>query len=98
MSYLQELEDQRLGPVRRVVREEIVKALQALAREAEHQDSYDTPEITSRALDALHAAAEGAVKRLTCEHEYDAVWGPRCTRCGEPEPEPVNPFEEAGRG
>lgn len=98
MSYLQGLEDQRLEPVRRIVREEIVKAFQALAREAEDQDSYDTPEITSRALDALHDAAKGAVRRLTCEHEYDAVWGPRCTRCGEPEPEPVNPFEGGGRG
>lgn len=98
MSYLQGLEDQRLEPVRQIVREEIVKALQALAREAEHQDSYDTPEITSRALDALHDAAEGAVKRLTCEHEYSELWDPRCIKCSEPQPEPVNPFEGGGRG
>ena len=84
--------------IRAIVREEIAAALRALAREADHQDEYETPEITSRALSAIGEAAEGAAKRITCEHEFTSAWGPRCARCGEPEPEPVNPFEEAPEG
>lgn len=84
--------------IRHIVREEIVAALGALAREADHQDGYDTAELDSRALENIKAAAEGTVRRLTCEHEFTSVWGPRCARCGEPEPVPVNPFEEKTNG
>lgn len=84
--------------VRRIVREEIGKALGMLAREASHQDGYDTDTIKSYALSAITEAAEGAAGRVTCEHEYSSVWGPRCHRCGEPEPELENPFEEKTNG
>lgn len=85
--------------IRRIVREEIVAAMGALAREADHLDApYETAELDSRALENIKAAAEGAVKRLTCEHEFTSAWGPRCARCGEPEPEPQNPFEPEEKG
>jgi hypothetical protein len=82
--------------VRRVVREEIVNALGALAREAISLDMpYGTGELESAALSAIGKAADGAVERLTCPHEeyYTGYGRSRCSRCGEPEPEPVNPFE-----
>lgn len=87
--------------IRRIVREEIANALGALAREARDQDMpYETGELESAALSAIRKAAEGTVQRLTCPHEKYSSWGglwvqstPRCDRCGEPEPEPVNPFE-----
>ena len=84
--------------VRRIVREEIVNALRALAREADEQDSYETQELDSRALGNIVKAAEGAVVRVLCVHEeYRDGWPgrpARCSRCVEPQPEPVNPFEE----
>jgi hypothetical protein len=82
--------------VRTIVREEIVRAFQALKREADSLDMpYETAELDSRALGNIVQSAEGAVKRLTCTHEEYWDWGGRsnCARCGEPEPEPVNPFE-----
>lgn len=83
--------------IRRIVREEIVNALGALAREAVELDMpYETAELDSRALENIKQAAEGAVKRLTCDHPEYYTWHdvPKCGRCGEPEPEPVNPFED----
>lgn len=86
--------------IRSVVREEIVRALGALAREADHLDMpYETAELDSRALENIKAAANGAVQRLTCPHEQystSVVQGaaPYCRRCGEPQPEPENPFED----
>lgn len=85
--------------VRRIVREEIVAAFGVLAREAKSLDMpYETAELDSRALENIRAAAEGAVQRMTCPHEEYMSWGsgqdPRCSRCGEPRPEPVNPFED----
>jgi hypothetical protein len=78
--------------VRTIVREEIVAALRAFAREAEH---YDGGEIRDMAVDALSTVLDGTVTRLTCKHEKYSTWynTPQCARCGEPEPEPVNPFE-----
>lgn len=97
--HLQNLE----GLVRTIVREEIAKAFGALAREAEHQDMpYETGELEASALRALKSVAEGTVARLTCPHEtYRTYYGePRCSRCGEPEEVPANPFEgkEGSRG
>lgn len=91
------------GRIRRIVREEIARAFGALGREAESQDMpYETGEIEAAALRALKHTAEGTVTRLTCGHEaYSSYYGaPRCDRCGEPEPQPVNPFEteESSRG
>lgn len=81
--------------VRAIVQEEIVKALQALGREAAHLDMpYETGELESSALSAVGKVAEGTVARLTCEHEEYPLWNDRrCSQCGEPEPTPVNPFE-----
>lgn len=85
--------------IRTIVREEIVRALGALAREADSLDApYETAELDSRALSNIKEAAEGAVRRLTCPHERYYSWhggrDSRCSACGEPEPEPQNPFEE----
>lgn len=93
LSRLRELEEAR---IRAIVREEIVNALGALAREADHQDMpYETGELESSALQALRKAAEGTVTRLTCPHEEYALWNDRrCARCSEPEPAPSNPFED----
>ena len=99
-----ELQHDRLSPgaeaqVRRIVREEIVRAFEVLGRAADHLDMpYETAELDSRALSNIEDAAKEAVRRLTCEHEYTSAWGPRCARCGEPEPVSVNPFEEGSRG
>lgn len=85
--------------VRAIVQEEIVKALQALGREVDHQDMpYETGELESSALNAIGKVAEGTVTRLTCPHEEYNTWRgvSRCDRCGEPEPAPVNPFEGDG--
>lgn len=91
--------------IRRIVREEIARAFGALGREAESQDMpYETGEIEAAALRALKNTAEGTVTRLTCDHPSYGSWyngrDPRCSRCGEPEPQPVNPFEteEDSRG
>ena len=88
--------------VRRIIREEIIRAFGALEREAGSLDSYETAELDSRALAQVARAAEGAVVRLTCPHEEYRDWGygpqPQCARCGEPEPQPVNPFEEKTNG
>lgn len=81
--------------VRSIVREEIVRALGALAREADHLGMpYETAELDSRALGNIKAAAEGAVQRLLCPHEKHYIWYgvSRCARCGEPETMPENPF------
>lgn len=87
--------------VRRIVREEIANALGMLSREASHLDGYGTDTIEMYALSAVSKAAEGAAVRMTCPHEVYESWGglyvqapSTCRRCGEPEPEPVNPFEE----
>lgn len=83
--------------VRRIVREEIVAAFGMLAREANSLDMpYETAELDSRALENIRAAAEGAAQRMTCAHEKYFSWGHdlRCSSCGEPRPEPVNPFED----
>lgn len=87
--------------VRRIVREEIAKAFGMLAREASHQNGYDTDIIEGSALSALERSAEGAAARVTCEHESYVSWTsfsgtqthPVCRACGEPEPELENPFE-----
>lgn len=91
------LNAQQAEDVRRIVCEEIVRALQAMGREADHRDMpYETAEIDSRALSNIRTVAEGAVSRITCEHERVALYYGelRCTSCGEPEPVPANPFEE----
>jgi hypothetical protein len=81
--------------VRSWVREEIVAAFKVMGRAADYENGYETPELDSRALDNIERVAEGAVRRLTCEHPSYSNWGDShtCTRCGEPEPGPVNPFE-----
>jgi hypothetical protein len=94
LNHLRELEEAR---IRAIVREEIVNALGALKREAEHQDMpYETGELESSALSTIGKVAEGTVARLTCEHPSYPKWHgvSRCGRCGEPEPAPVNPFED----
>lgn len=85
----------REARIRVIVREEIVAALQVLGRAASYEGAMTESEIAERAATVLEGAAEGAVRRLTCEHEKYTSWGSRsyCSRCGEPEPEPVNPFE-----
>lgn len=98
----------RLAPdleaqIRRIVREEIAKAFGMLAREASHQDGYDTDTIRSYALSAITDAAGGAASRVTCKHETYESWNSHnpartCRRCGEPEPEIENPFEEKTNG
>lgn len=83
--------------IRAIVREEIVKALGALKREADRLDMpYETAELDSRALTNIAQAAEGAIQRLTCSHPKYYTWHdvPRCGRCGEPEEAPANPFED----
>lgn len=82
--------------IRAIVREEIINALGALKREAEHRNMpYETAELDSRALSNIAEAAEGAVRRLTCPHPEYYTWDdvPRCGRCGEPQSMPANPFE-----
>jgi hypothetical protein len=80
--------------IRRIVREEIVAALGALARAADGLDvPYETAELDSRALGNIGKAAENTIRRLTCAHEYKSYNPGECARCGEPAPEPVNPFE-----
>lgn len=83
--------------VRRIVREEIARALGALAREAEYLDMpYETAELDSRALGNIAKAAEGAVHRILCPHETTVPGYPdgprRCSRCGEPQLPPADPF------
>lgn len=89
--------------VRQIMQDEIAKALGMLAREADHQDGYDTDIIEGTALSALQRVAEGAAGRVTCPHETYESWttrgpGRSCRRCGEPEPEIENPFEEKTNG
>lgn len=90
----------REARIRAIVREEIVAALGVLRRAAEHEYISTESEIAERAATVLESVAEGAVHRLTCPHEKYTTWGtgPRCNRCGEPEPQPVNPFEEKTDG
>lgn len=100
MRYTEDLARAQEQCIRKIVQEEIVKALGALAREADSQDMpYETGELESSALSAIGKVAEGAVRRLTCTHETYYSWhggrDPRCGSCGEPQPEPVNPFEDA---
>lgn len=82
--------------VRAIVREEITRALGALAREADHLDGWDSDHIESVALGAVKRSAEGAAYRLNCDHPEHYPWhgASRCGRCGEPEILPDNPFEE----
>lgn len=84
--------------VRAIVQEEIVKAFRAFGREAAHLDMpYETGELESSALSAIGKVVEGTVARLTCPHDEYPLWNDRgCSRCGEPEPAPVNPFEGDG--
>lgn len=80
--------------IRRIVREEIIAALQVLSRSAYDLDiPYETAELDSRALGNITSAAENAVRRLTCAHEFRDYRPEECWSCGEPAPEPVNPFE-----
>lgn len=85
----------REARIRAIVREEIVAALQVLRRSAEHEFNITESEIAERAATVLESVAESAVRRLTCPHEKYTTWGsgPQCSRCGEPEPEPENPFD-----
>ena len=85
----------REARIRAIVREEIVAALQVVRRSADHEFQVTESEIAERAATLVESVAEGAVYRLTCPHEKYTTWGtgPRCSRCGEPEPEPENPFE-----
>lgn len=83
--------------VRAVVREEIVNALGALVREAQSQNSpYETDREDSNVFNLITWVAEGAVQRLTCEHEY-RFGQAKCWNCDEPEPRAVNPFKEQDR-
>lgn len=86
--------------IRRIVREEIAAAFQVLGRATAYEVYGTESEIAERALYAFENVAESTVLRLTCPHEKYQDWGfgrqpqcARCARCGEPEPEPVNPFE-----
>lgn len=97
INRLPELNDRQKEQVRKIVREELVRAFGMLAREADSLDvAYETPELDSRALENVRASASGVVDRLECAHEeYQTYGDPRkCRSCGEPEPEPVNPFED----
>lgn len=87
--------------VRRIVREEIARAMEMLGRAAERADSYDSDTIQTYAYGCITEAAQGAARRVSCPHETYESWGglyapaPRtCRQCGEPEPEPENPFED----
>jgi hypothetical protein len=86
--------------IRRIVREEITRALHALDLAASDLDGYDTPELDSRAYSAGREVAQRAVTRLqqcwTEGHTFKSIWDKpldACRRCGAPVPEPVNPFE-----
>lgn len=97
MRHTDGMGDAQRSYIRRIVREELVAALQAMAREADRLDMpYETAELDSRALDNISKVAEGTVTRLTCPHEKTWTWSDkeRCSRCGEPIPAPDNPFEE----
>lgn len=87
--------------IRRIVREEITRALHALDLAANDLDGYDTPELDSRAYSAGREVAQRAVTRLqqcwTEGHAFKSIWDKpldTCRRCGAPVPEPVNPFED----
>lgn len=91
----------REARIRAIVREEIVAALQVLGRSADHEYHSTESEIAERAAMVLESVAESTVHRLTCPHEKYGSWATRqpvCNRCGEPEPEPVNPFEVPSDG
>jgi len=94
VSYSDALRPMTEERVRQIVREEIAAAFRVLDRAADHLDGYDTAELDSRALSNISEAAHATVRRLTCSHEYSSAWGPRCSRCGEPETAPADPFEE----
>jgi hypothetical protein len=86
--------------IRRIVREEITRALCALEFAASDLDGYDTPELDSRAYSAGGQVAQRAVTRLqqcwTEGHAFKTIWDrplDMCRRCGAPVPEPANPFE-----
>lgn len=85
----------REARVRAIVREEIVAALGVLGRAAASEYLSTESEIAERAATTVGAVAENAVVRLTCKHQRYYTWYDvlKCARCGEPEPEPVNPFE-----
>lgn len=97
MRHTDGMGDAQRSYIRRIVREEIVAAFQAMAREAE---TYDGGEIKDMAADMLSSVLSGTVVRLACSHEKTNVWGQheyreeRCSRCSEPIPAPDNPFEE----
>jgi hypothetical protein len=82
--------------IRAIVREEIVEAFRVLGRAAHTEGNSTESEIAERAASVLELVAGGVALRLTCPHKEYTGWTPdyqTCTRCGEPEPEPVNPFE-----
>lgn len=89
--------------LRAVVREEITRALDALARSADACNmAYETPEIDSRAYQAGREVATGALASLTrCwtdGHAFSSDWGEalsECRRCGAPAPDP---FQEKTSG
>jgi hypothetical protein len=79
--------------IRRIVREELAAALRVIGRSADYESRTQDREIEGRAAEAFKSVAEGAVQRLTCEHEFKDYQPDRCWRCDEPAPAPVNPFE-----
>lgn len=93
-----DLDDQTVQSIRAAVRDEITEVLKVLGRAAGYEGRMTESEIGERAATVLEAAVEGAVRRLTCEHEFRSYQTDRCWSCDEPQPEPVNPFEEQGNG
>jgi len=84
-----------------IVRKEITCTLNALSLAADELDSYDTPELDSRAYRAGREVFQRAVANLnvcwTEGHSSTDGWGqpvPVCTRCGES----TDPFEEEKSG
>lgn len=101
-----DLDDRTVQAVRETVRSEIAQALGALARAAGELDMpYETSELESRAYQAGGEIARQALTSLqVCwdkGHVFTDIWSrpiESCRRCGAPQPEPVNPFEEQGNG
>lgn len=82
--------------VRTIVREEILSVLGVLGRAAAHEYRMTGSEIAERAACTIEAVAEATAKRLVCSHPEHYAWGTErhCTRCGEPEELPADPFQD----